>query len=54
MLYAEEGKMLLHNSPRSSQCPIGLPKYFTEQPFFFATDILYNSGTALQKVHMTS
>ena len=39
MLYVEEGNMLLHNNPRSSQCAFGLCQVFHRIALYFSTDI---------------
>ena len=38
-MYVEEGNMLLHNNPRSSQCPVGLRQVFHRIALYFSTDI---------------
>lgn len=38
-MYVEEGNMLLHNNPRSSQCPVGLCQVFHRIALYFSIDI---------------
>ena len=49
MLYVEEGNALLHNNPRSSQCPVELRQVFNRTAIYFSTDIYINTnGTVVQ------